>query len=371
MNNKYTAEQKAILLSKAGLIKPQDSIILVGAPFEMPPTPSDSPLVQELFQVLFGGKAQNLKKAFSHLYKTLTGPGKQAFLKKEREALQGLIKTFYPKLKKLQSKEEHFWGAALLGQFLAYYTFFGPENGEIFTVPIDLDGEGTWQLFDYTVEKIPLTPSWMGSQAFAFGLTSSEKEAPPLLLFKGTSYPTDEGFYLQLLSDFNPFASVGSYLFCLGKKNVETWLKKSSPAKVYGMSLGGSLTEHAVLHFPSLIKSAFIYNSPGLLPWEVTKISHPDVHIFRNENDLSSLSGLSYGKGWNVYEVLVNNPPSFLAAHVQCYFGRKESIILKVDGTKRSWRQILVASLHLLFSIPLFFIGSTVYAIAQVFKRGK
>jgi hypothetical protein len=444
-SNHYNAAQKELLLSKADVIslwisrsikaedtkEPKDflkeleeSLVLVSAPFEMPPIPSDSPLVQEVFQVLFDGSSQNPKAAFSHLFKTLTGPGKQAFLKKEKEALQGFLNSLYPKLKTVQTKEEHFWGAALIGQLLAYYTFFGPENGEIFSLPIE--SGGTWHLFDYKVEKIPLTPSWMGSQAVAFGLTS-EKGSPPLLLFKGTSYPTDEGFCLQLLTDFNPLASVGSYLFWLGKKNIENWLTKAPGARVFGMSLGGSLTELAALHFPSLIKRAFAYNPPALFPWDTIlwggdffhnslergkarskrsglmrrawpkassteedregvaaaeqiskKITapqykknkpFPEVHIFHNEKDLASASGFCYGKGWNVYEVLVKNPSSFLPAHVQCYLGRKESIIMLIKHPKKTFSQILFATLHAILSLPLFLLGGIVYAFALIFKR--
>lgn len=347
----------------------KEFIVLKGAPFEMPPTPSDSPLVKELFQVILGNKAQNPKHTFSELYKTLTGPGKQAFLKKEREALQGFFKALYPKLQTLQSKEEHFWGEALVGQFLSYFTFFGPYDGEEISLPIEIDG--TWHLIDYTVEKIPLSPSWMGSQSFAFGL-KPKQEAPPLLLFKGTSYPTDEGFGLQLLTDFNPLASVGSYLFWLGRSNIEKWLKKgSSKSRVFGLSLGGALTQHAALHFPDRIESAFAYNTPALLPWEVKKSKeHRGVHIFCNENDLSSDSGFSYGKGWNVYKVFVENPPSFLLAHVQCYLGRKEFKLIQIQPKKTFWA-FIIASLHLILPIPLFFLGSLGYFLTQVFKRKK
>lgn len=347
----------------------EESIILTGAPFEIPPIPSDSPLVQEFFQVALGAKAQNPKHAFFELYKTLTGPGKQAFLKKEREALQGLFKAIYPKLQTLTSLGEHFWGEAIIGQFLSYYTFFGPQNGEKIALPIYL--EGKWDLIDYTVEKIPLTPSWMGSQAFAFGLTPLLK-APPLLLFKGTSYPGDEGFGLQLLTDFNPLASVGRYLFWLGKGNIEKWLKKGyTKSLVFGLSLGGALTLHAALNFPSLIESAFAYNTPALLPWEVKNSQeHRGIHVFCNENDLSSNCGFSYGRGWNVYKVLVKNPPSFLLAHIQCYLGQKEFRLMRIQP-KKGFSETMLASLHLLLPIPLFFLGSLTYAFSQLFKRKK
>lgn len=358
-------KQKELLLSKADSISPEDRVILVGAPFEMPPIPSDNPLVKELFQAMLGIKSEKIKIAFSHLFKTLTGPEKQVFLNKEREALRGLFKALYPKLQTLQSKEEQFWGEALLGQFLSYYTFFGPENGESIAIPVF---EDKWHLVDYTVEKIPLTPSWMGSQAVAFGLKPKDK-APPLLLFKGTSYPTDEGFSLQLLSDCNPLASVGSYLFWFGKENIGNWLKNNPRARVFGLSLGGSLTELAVLHFPSLIESAFAYNCPALFPWEVKNSpEHAGVHIFCNEKDLSSVSGFSYGKGWNVYKVLVKKPSSSLPAHVQCYLARNESILLKIKP-KKTFSQMIVASLHTVISIPLFIVGSLAYALSLPFRK--
>lgn len=376
-SDRFSTEQKELLLAKKDVISAlnaptdlEESIVLALAPFEMPRIPSDSPLVQELFGAVLGAKHQNIKAAFSHLIKTLTGPGKQAFLKKEREALQGFIKALYPKLCTLKTKEEHFWGAALVGQFLSYYTFFDPQEGEVFSVPVDL--EGSWHLIDYKVEKIPLTPSWMGSQAVAFGLTPLEK-TPPLLLFKGTSYPTDEGFCLQLLTDFNPFASVGSYLFWLGSENVEKWLKKSPvKSRVFGMSLGGSLTELAALYFPSLIETGFAYNPPSLLPWEVRNSKeHSGIHIFCNENDLSSVCGFSYGKGWNLYKVLVKNPSFFLPAHVQCYLGRKDAIIVHVKHPKKTLPETLFALAHLVISIPVFLIGCILYVISSIFSRKK
>ncbi len=77
----------------------------------------------------------------------------------------------------------------------------------------------------------------------AFGLIPNERSSPPLLLFKGTTYPTDDGCMLGLLTDLNPFASVGKYAFKIGKNKISKWLENhtsQSRARIYGKSLGSA-----------------------------------------------------------------------------------------------------------------------------------
>lgn len=252
---------------------------------------------------------------------------------------------------------------ALAGYLLAYYSFMDPQPDETLSVPLHLD-EG-WKIISYKIGRIPLTPKWLGSQVYAYGLTPINGEGPPILLFKGTSYPADDGFYLGLMADFNPCASVGSYLFSLGKAKIKEWLSSAERrAYVFGQSLGGTLCAHTVAAYPDLVAKCFTYNAPPLFIEDLKhyeekckKGGHwPNVYAFYNENDIVPLAGACWGKNWRIFRVLTSQVKNPLVSHVQCFLNDRTNIVFEVarekEQTKFSRKILLI--LYSLFCIPFF-----------------
>ncbi|MDP1880024.1 MAG: hypothetical protein Q8K60_03685, partial [Parachlamydiaceae bacterium] len=140
----------------------------------------------------------------------------------------------------------------IIGELLSLYPYLKPENGNTIKVPILINWK--WTFIEYTVEEISFIPKKLpvnfipvlGSPIVAYGLTPIDLKdtAPPLLLFKGTTFPTDKGFSLSLIADFFPLTSVGAFAFWLGKEEIKSWLSNATTFKralVFGKSLGGSL----------------------------------------------------------------------------------------------------------------------------------
>lgn len=183
-----------------------------------------------------------------------------------KELLQKVLLDIYASI---QPSTDNHALEAMIGNVLALYTFLKPEKGEPLEVPLFVNG--MWEKELYTIDTLQLTPNWMGSPVIAYGLNPAGKN-PPLLLFKGTSYPTDQGFYLQILADLNPFRSIGAYLFSIGKKPIKQWLQNAGgKARLYGTSLGGALCEHTVIHYPDLIDKVFAFNCPALMGFELSQ----------------------------------------------------------------------------------------------------
>jgi hypothetical protein len=124
-------------------------------------------------------------------------------LKEGRDLLSSIFEGMMDNVDNL-SKKESFHQEMIIGDLLSLYPFLGPKSGEEIHVPVRVNG--SWQLVPYESEVIELTPKWMGSPLVAVGLIPKNRDEghPPLLLFKGTTYPTDDGFSLSLITDLTP-----------------------------------------------------------------------------------------------------------------------------------------------------------------------
>jgi hypothetical protein len=360
-------------------------LVHVNSPVIFPAYAGTLPAAAALIKLLFSDDPQtfhDLKKA--RLSHEIYGAHKPTLLRELREYIRLVFEKLIPQIKQLSEPKEIFWVEACIGHFLIYLPFLDPPIEETWQIPLFIQGK--WEVIEYSIEKIPLTPPWMGSPVVAYGLRSCQEPAPPLLLFKGTSYPTDEGFALQLLTDVNPIASVGRYLFSKGSASLRTWLSRSvheakgTKVRVFGISLGGALTEHTVVAFHRWIEVAYAYNPPALFHYELTSWSRlyrqnpnelPKVYIFQNEKDLVPYAGSSLGDGWKVFRLIPETPPSILPAHFKNFLARPEQIILSVKNRpeNRTFMQRVVSWLHLLISIPLFVLGALIYFLTRVFEK--
>ena len=363
-----------------GFLKSIDEMITsIGSPIETPDLPALGPMVSKMYGLFFKtiptfNEIWSEKKLFRHLFLEQN----PKLMSEGRDLLKTLLKEIFAQLQSADIPINIASAEGLVGNILALYPFLDPQNAEKIEVPIY--DNNRWTMGEYTIESVQLTPSWMGSPVISYGLIPSGN-LPPLMLFKGTSYPSDNGFFLQLLTDFNPFGSVGSYLFNICKGNIEKWLDNSAKtakrnARLYGVSLGGALTEHTVVEYPYLIEKVYAFNAPALLGFELTNwtkswkkskgVGMPEVNVYCQDNDLVSNLGIKWGKGWNVYKVFGPlKSQSMLLGHLRCFLADKESMMLKMDRGLESNQKVrwVLTILHQLVSIPFFMLGSLVWLV--------
>jgi pimeloyl-ACP methyl ester carboxylesterase len=252
-----------------------------------------------------------------------------------------------------------------LRNLLCYYPFFSPKKEEEIHLPFG-PLEST---LSYRVEPIELTPPYLGSPLMAYGLVPKTAKANPLLLFKGTTYPADSGFYLSLLTDINPFGAVGSFAFQgFGKEKFKSWLAKQAQdnlkAEVMGASLGGSLSLQTAATFPEYISSVHAFNSPGVTFKEVESWKksqeRPEVNVYLQEGDpVSSFVGRCFAPDWNIYRVFVPKitpaqvHASTYTAHPEVFIIPEEASTVNKDMRRRFWPFIQNVVLF-----PTFLLGS-------------
>lgn len=226
----------------------------------------------------------------------------------------------------------------IMGDLLALYPFLMPRDGEMIRLPVKINE--VWCLEDYITDRIELTHEVLGSPLVAYGLRPANDLASPLLLFKGTTYPTDEGALLSLMTDVNPLGAVGSYGFWLGKDRIQSWIdKQTAKVIVYGKSLGGALAWRTALNFPGKIEKVMAYGAPGFSPLELNQFyqvheNYPDLqfNFFCQRNDLVPFSDCVAKTGVNYYEVLsAECQNNALAAHADMYSTHECSMILKLQ----------------------------------------
>ena len=244
--------------------------------------------------------------------------------------------------------------------------------------------DGKWQRVQYDVQKINLTPAWMGSPLVAFGLKPSRNSSapPPLLIFKGTTYPTDRGFGLSLLTDLNPGDSVGGYAFRLGRKKIGSWLaqhtNENTKAIVYGKSLGGALSWRTALHFSAHIQKVMAYGAPGFSSSEVKRLkrnmqqkSHPEIHMFCQKGDHVPYFDKMPRQGVHYYLVLGEKERSGLLAHADMYSTHQHSAVIRLNIPKEAGhvKRLSLTAMRFALSLSLFpllvMVYSTHYAVRK------
>lgn len=266
-----------------------------------------------------------------------------ALMREARGLFQGLLTLLADDLIKHspKKKEEIFHTQEIIGNLLSLYIYMDPQNGEVVEVPKLIDGK--WEKVAYHTQKIQLTPSWMGSPIVALGLTA--KNAPPQLIFKGTTYPADDGFLLSLLTDLTPMESVGQTAFTQGGKVLSHWLRTHTdnghnPAEIYGQSLGGSLVQKAAIHFPKFIKTGFAYDPPGLSKNDLidlraqqrTNATLPTMHIICQHRDPVHYLDLIPKQGWNYWRIYGRKlKPGRIEAHASSFGLHKSAIITHLN----------------------------------------
>lgn len=110
------------------------------------------------------------------------------------------------------------------------------------------------KMITYAVEEIPL---WKG--IVAYGLKPLNKEDPPILLFRGSSfYPSGRGSFATMIADIDPF-SPGALVYKCFSKKIKHWLAEvntSHSAKPYvtGHSLGGAFAAYTAIEYSASVQ---------------------------------------------------------------------------------------------------------------------
>lgn len=358
--------------------------IVVSSQSPWKPTLAPESRVQKLFLNYIRGNIPSVQEMLkdSSLLKAVTWKNNPSLMKEARTLVGDILEELYGDIEKEEmSSEELFHTKVIIGDLLSLFPFLNPQKGEILKVPT-LVGEA-WQLSSYQVEPIHLTPRWLGSPLVAFGLNpEAESSAPPLLLFKGTTYPTDKGFSLSLITDINPLASVGSYAFHMGKKSIKAWLdvhtREGHPkAEIYGKSLGGAQAWRTALHFPNQIDRVMAYGAPGFSLGELNKLNGliekgtaPEINIFCQKNDLITYTDRVASKGVNYFQIFGNHPKRGFLAHAEMYSTHEQSSIIKIDAIKHKHpvQRFIISLLKDILSFSAFPLFILIHALQHMTK---
>lgn len=303
-----------------------------------PSTPLESLIISHI-----KGNPTPLKDLFANkpLLKSFFLSPDPKLMREVRDVVQTIYRDIWRSIQENppESKMEHFHYELLIGDLAAFFAYQNAVQDEILELPVRVNG--IWQMASYQIDKILLTPPCLGSPVVAFGFRPKTKGAPPLLLFKGTTRPADDGSFLSFLTDINPGGSVGAYAFQFGKKQIQKWLKENTSkqkAITFGTSLGGAHAWRCSLHFPDMIQEAKAYCPPGFSLADLTRLkniqklsSKPKIRMFCQYNDAAPYVDFPSLKGVKYYEVLGENIKNGIGAHTALYSLQNRSTILRMD----------------------------------------
>lgn len=353
------------------LKKMSSSLVFPDFSLKIPKAKKASPAVRALYRKFLTGKL-NFKSLLNRAVLKALFVKNPQLLQEMRLVFQDLLNHLGTDASKIRQKDYKVF-SSLVGNILSFLVYFDPADGEKLQIPQYVQGE--WRILDYTFERIELTPECLGSPMVAFGLTPNDPKARPFLVFKGTTYPADDGFLLSLLSDINIGSSPGGYAFLLARKKIKSWLKRQPRrACIYGQSLGGVLALQTVNAFPKYIAKVSAFSPTALLSlskkWQNCKKA-PQVRVYDPKNDIVPLAGLKWHPNWRIYRIFSKKKYNFIDAHTQIHLAQRKVLLLKVNPKKDQAKpsRWIVASLHLLLSVPLFLLGIQLYAVYLLARR--
>lgn len=307
---------------------------------------------------------------------------KAIFVRKDPKMSEGLetaitsaIETIYnqltqPDLTPNQEKLARYF----IGNLLSIYTFVEPQKP---TIRVPQKIENRWEMVEYKIEILPLTPQWLGDPIPAYGLTPlNQDKASPLLLFRGTPHPTANGLIPAVSSDFVPGYAVGEVIYEYScKKLVEDWIDKANSkygkVSLYGQSLGGSLSLLTLSRQPQKIKEVFAYGSPAPLGNTLKlyeknchehKCERPKVHLLWNQNDPVPIIGSGFHPDWDLLKVIITGKQNRLEAHASINVGMPKAVVMKMNNkvVNQAYSRLFLNILHQAISL-LCLPGSLLY----------
>ncbi len=297
-----------------------------------------------------------------------------------RNELQFVMISLFDTLKKNYLEHspvlEMFLGYSLC-LFGQYYRTDGLDPNVTQTVKVPKKINDSWELIDYKIEVIPLTPTWMPEVIEAVALTPiSRQDAPRLLLYKGTRGP------VSLLADVVPGAGAGEVIWWAGRDKVNNWIRQvpkveaqakvdiNSKVEIHAYSQGGGVAYLTASENPDQVK-IHVYAPAGVFPRNQADLAGEQIegNIYVDPNDWVSMVGY-HPEGPNFVKVIRDNPPNFYISHVRTYGGEK-TILLRVATVWENqsvWR-IISNVVHQIFSVPIALVLITVITAQIIYAQ--
>ncbi len=318
---------------------------------QLPSNNTETSIAQQLVRWLFSDAPFWRTIASSHLLKAIFIKKNEKLMRAVQNELQNML---YACFELLQYTSENTLGEIQIGAILAILPFLEPPVEIPLVIPQKIQNQ--WQLVSYRVEKIALTPPWLGSPMTAFGL-QPETAAPSLLLFMGTPQPTATGWLLSVWTDFVPGLSVGQLVYrCFAKEKIASWvLSQQGTIKTYGKSLGGSLALLTAHDMPDKVSQVHGYNAAA--PCFTKFPESVKVCLYIRENDPVQYLGY-YPPHFELLRSITARKDTPFFAHIRSCPGFTPLVIIKLDTkheTKRLIRKCMHV-LHFLVAIPIFII---------------
>ena len=202
-----------------------------------------------------------------------------------QENLKKILEQISNQVRTLQFDEVYY--NLLSHQILSLIPFAYPEEGFEFYMPVQVNGK--WSAVEYRLDKrFSMGNSLFPSPLYAYGFVpKTDIEAPPLLVFTGTTYPAGSGFMETVMSDFTPFSSVGTLPMSIGREEIADWLGNKRGVHTCGISLGASLAIKALKEFPKSIERVDAISPAGLYCWELEKFKRvaTKINIYFQQGD--------------------------------------------------------------------------------------
>jgi hypothetical protein len=341
---------------------------------------------RNVLRVLMSGWTQDWRELFSYeLFQAILVERHHQFTTFARLAFQEGMKHLFTQLEhQTLSTEQQNQAQLFISNCLSYLTFFDPTPHESFAIPqlIEHENGGRWEMIDYKVTPIELTPTHgfeklfikEHDRVFAYGLEPiNHPKAFPHLLFMGTTYPAGQGFFTTVNTDLEAFETAGKKLYRTGRKNILQWLDtQEKKVHVCGTSLGGALSLLLAIDQGDKLSRVDALNPPGLHPalrksrydrWEdfTTK---PEVYIQKQGNDPVSIFGV-WKEDWHILKVTPpkdKQGPNILTDHALNYAGFEGTTFVGIDTKKDNkehrsrtfWLYILLRSIvYYILLVPL------------------
>ncbi len=202
----------------------------------------------------------------------------------------------------------------------------------------------TWDQESFVLEEYKVDRVFnLWNSMKAYGLKSISRDAPPLLLFRGTEFSvaTISG-RSSIVSNFDP-KGPGVSIFQHARPMLVDWLKKVCTPKVkaraLGYSLGGALASYAVILEPDYFQKdprhkSLGFHQPGVNKelfdtWNhLPKEKRPLFEGYIAEGDFVSKYGYLFS---DTYEITVKDQMAPIESHVSLFFIKPCCYLQEVD----------------------------------------
>lgn len=262
---------------------------------------------------------------------------------------------------------------ALVDHVIGVYAFMQPQDGSGVKFLQKIDD--SWQLVTYQIKRILMTDTTLATPVYAYGcMPEGNNAANPLLLYRGTTYRSQDGALLSYMADVTPMHSVGELIYKQGKDAVALFINQSNnkPVHIYGNSLGGALAVLTGEDFPD--KTVIhAHAAPGKLPCTTSRITGKNIY---HDSDIVVPTLGFFNEKITLYKTMTKENGTcknrnFHKAHVLPAAGTAPTLILRVTPkyeNERLFRTIWTI-FHQAISLILFTVLTVHLLVKYVFNQ--